>query len=501
MKPNTVRRIPPSMFRILNFGSQILDLGFQILDFRFQILDFRLHDRQSAVGHERAGRCNPSSHAPVPRSEFRVPTSSRSPWLRRFVASWLFSLFAIPGSPFAASLAQAGVLAIRGETVHTMAGPAITDGVVLSEEGKITAVGPASRVPIPHGARILTAKVVTPGLIDAHTVAGFTGYLNQAQDQDQLDTNDPIQPELRAIDGYNPRERLIEWVRGFGVTTIHTGHAPGALISGQTMIAKTTGNSVEEAVLVPTAMIASTLGEGARTGAGPRSGDQGAAKSPGTRSKAAAMLRQEFIKAREYLEKQKLDDASKHPARDLRAEALGRVLKGELPLLVTVHRHHDIVTTLRIAKEFNIRLVLDGAVESYLLIDEIKAAGVPVIIHPTMIRAGRGETENMSMETAATLLHAGIPVAMQSGYESYVPKTRVVLFEAAVAAANGLTFDEALGTITIGAARMLGIDRRVGSIEVGKDADLALYDGDPFEYTSHCVGVVINGDVVSEEAR
>ncbi|HMZ82413.1 MAG TPA: amidohydrolase family protein, partial [Acidobacteriota bacterium] len=143
---------------------------------------------------------------------------------------------------------------------------------------------------------------------------------------------------------------------------------------------------------------------------------------------------------------------------------------------------------------------LDGAAESYLVKDQIKAAGVPVIIHPTMFRSN-GDTENLSMETASALRKAGIPVALQSHFEGYVPKTRVVLFEAAVAAANGLSFEEALGTITIEAARILGIANRVGSLEAGKDADVVLFDGDPFEYASHTTGVVINGKIVSEEAR
>jgi imidazolonepropionase-like amidohydrolase len=125
---------------------------------------------------------------------------------------------------------------------------------------------------------------------------------------------------------------------------------------------------------------------------------------------------------------------------------------------------------------------------------------VPVIVHPTMTRAF-GEHENLSFETASKLVKAGIPVAIQSGYEAYVPKTRVVLWEAAVAAANGLSFDQALRTITIDAAKILGIADRVGSLEVGKDGDVALYDGDPFEYTSHCVGTVIDGRVVSETVR
>lgn len=388
----------------------------------------------------------------------------------------------------ASALAQ---VAVRGETVYTMAGPAIRDGVVLVRDGKIERVGAASTIQIPANYRTINARVVTPGLIDAHSVIGLAGYLNQPHDQMQLERSASIQPELRAVDAYNGRERLIEWVRGFGVTTIHTGHGPGALISGQTMIVKTLTGEVEQALVVPVAMIAASVGDsGLATGG----------RAPGTYSKEIAMLRAEFLKAQEYDRKQQSAKEDQRGARDLRTEALVRVLKNELPLLVTVQRAHNIISVLRLAKEFNIRVILDGAAESYMVTDQIKAAGVPVIIHPTMYRAA-GETENLSMETAATLRKAGIAVALQSGFESYVPKTRVVLFETALAAANGLSFDEALQTITIDAARLLGIANRVGSIETGKDADLALYDGDPFEYTTHCTGTLINGKVVSEEAH
>src|SRR5579862_5101957 len=158
-----------------------------------------------------------------------------------------------------ASNASAQV-AVRGETVHTMAGAPITDGVVLIRDGKIERVGPASQVKIPDGYQVLNAKVVTPGLIDAHTVVGLSGYLNQTQEQDQLEGSAPIQPELRATDAYNAQERLVEWLRGFGVTTLHTGHGPGALVSGQTMIVKTTGDDSPASVISPEAMIAVTLG-------------------------------------------------------------------------------------------------------------------------------------------------------------------------------------------------------------------------------------------------
>ena len=387
----------------------------------------------------------------------------------------------------ASSFAQ---VAVRGETVYTMAGAPLKDAVILVKDGRIERVGVG--LAIPAGWRELKARVVTPGLIDAHSVVGLAGYLNQPHDQDQLEASAPIQPELRAIDAYNPDERLVAWVRSFGVTTIHTGHGPGALISGQTMIAKTRGKEVDAAVIVPTAMIAATVGKGASTT------EEG--KSPGTRAKAIALLRAELIKAREYLGKKENAEKGKEPERSLRLEALGQVLRGEVPLLVTVNRASDIVTTLRVAEEFKIRVVLDGAAEAYLVTDRIKKAGVPVIVHPTMAR-DFGETENMSKETASILRKAGIPIALQSGFESYVPKTRLVLFEAAEASAYGLTFDQALAAITIDAARILGIEKRVGSIEPGKDGDLALYDGDPFSWTSHCVGTIIQGEVVSEGAN
>jgi imidazolonepropionase-like amidohydrolase len=248
-------------------------------------------------------------------------------------------------------------------------------------------------------------------------------------------------------------------------------------------------------VIVEAKAVAATIGPAAqKTGS----------KSPGTRGKTMAMLRAELIKAREYQEKHRraaaAGDKADPPARDLRLEALSRVLKGEQPLMITAQRAQDIASALRLAKEFQINIWLDGACEAYLLIDEIKAAGVPVIVHPTMTRAF-GDHENLSFETASKLVAAGIPVALQSGYEAYVPKTRVVLFEAAVAAANGLTFEQALRAITLDAAKILGIAERVGSLEVGKDGDIALYDGDPFEYASHCTGCVIQGKLVSEAAR
>jgi imidazolonepropionase-like amidohydrolase len=396
------------------------------------------------------------------------------------LAFFALALFTIHCSLFTVS-AQ---IAVKGETVWTMKGDPITNGVVLINDGKITAVGTAAEVQIPSGYRVITAKVVTPGLIDAHTVIGLNGYLNQPHDQMALDGGVTVQPELRATDAYNAEERLIEWVRGFGVTTIHTGHQPSALVSGQTMIAKTWGKNVDEVTVVPTAMIAVTLGDAANAGQG---------KSPGTRAKQVAMLRAELIKAQE-------NAAKTDKPKDQRSVIMMRVINREVPLLITAEAAQDIMTAIRIAKEFNIRIVLDGVSDGHLTANEIKASGFPVIVHPTMARPG-GDRQNLSLENASKLRGAGIPVALQSGYEGYVPKTRVVLFEAAMAAANGLSHRDALATVTIDAAKILGLDGRIGSIAVGMDADLALFDGDPFEWTSHCTGTIINGRLVSQGAK
>ncbi len=382
-------------------------------------------------------------------------------------------------------------MAVRGERVYTMAGPVIADGVVLIRDGKIEAVGPASAVSVPEGYETVTAAYVTPGLVDAHTVVGFSGIYNQPHDQDQLEKSDPLQPELRAIDGYNAREALVEWVRNLGVTTVHTGHGPGALVSGQTMIAKTGGETVDEVVVDSAFALAMTLGATVSSGF----------KSPGTRSKGVAMLRKALVEAKNYGQSNKgseEDDDDKPKARDLRKEALLALLDGEFVAMITANRAQEILGALRLAKEFGFRLILDGAAESYLVLDEIKSAGVPVILHPMMARAS-GDRRNMSFETPVTLRDAGIPFAIQSGFESYVPKTRVILFEAAIAAAHGLSFEEALEAVTIAPARILGIANRVGSLEAGKDADIVLYDGDPFEYTTHVCTVIIDGVVKSRE--
>ncbi len=383
-------------------------------------------------------------------------------------------------------------VAVRGEVVHTVSGEPIRDGVVLvGADGRITAVGPAASTPIPEGYRVLSGAVVTPGLVDGRSVVGLAGPLGHAHDQDQIETSNAIQPELRAFDAYNARDLLVEWVRLHGVTTVHTGHAPGALMSGQTMVVKTRGSHVGEAVVDSVTMVAMTLGpEVAQNFSG----------RPGTRSRGMAMVRQEFIRAQEYARRRANAGEGTPPARDLKLEILSRVLDGEVRALITAHRVPEILAALRLREEFGLDMVLDGGAESYVLTDVIREAGIPVILHPPMARH-QGAMADATFETARILVDAGIPVTIQSGYEPYVPKTRVLTFEAGPLVAYGFTMEEALRLVTLDAARILRLDHRVGSLEVGKDGDVVIFDGDPMEYTTRVCGVVIDGEVVSSECN
>jgi imidazolonepropionase-like amidohydrolase len=220
--------------------------------------------------------------------------------------------------------------------------------------------------------------------------------------------------------------------------------------------------------------------------------------SPGTRARQMAMLRTELLKAKEYLLKKSDKDSTKRPAMELKMDALSKLLSGEIKGLITANSSVDIMNAIRLQKEFGFKLVLDGAAEAYRLIPQIKAAQAEIILHPTMAR-NEGDKGNLTRESAVLLMQAGIPVSLESGYEAYVPKTRVVLFEAAQAVVYGLSFNDALRSITMHPAQLLGIADRVGSLEVGKDADLVLFDGDPFEYTTHVCTVIINGKIVSNQ--
>jgi imidazolonepropionase-like amidohydrolase len=376
--------------------------------------------------------------------------------------------------------------AVRAGRIHTVSDGTILDGVIIVEDGKIAAVGKRADVEIPDGTPTLTAAVVTPGLIDAASCLGLSGGANVSADQDQDEKTDPNQADLRVMDGFNPDEGLLEFVRREGVTTIHATPGRVNAIAGQTGVFRTIGRTAERsAIRFPAAMLVN-LGE-APKGAYP-------GKLPTTRMGTAALLRGAFSKARNYDRKA---SGKEKPPSDAKLEALALTLNRKLPVMFAAHRADDIATALRLAREFDLDASLHLATEGYLMADEIAKAKVPVVIHPGMQRIGGSmETLNTQLANAGVLAAKKIPLALGTSFEGYVPKTRVLRQEAAVLAVNGLGHARALDAITLGAAKVLGIADTRGSITNGKVADLVLYDGDCFEHAAHVTYTLIEGRIV-----
>ena len=363
-------------------------------------------------------------------------------------------------------------------------------------------MGKFGEVEIPEGTPTLIAAAATPGLIDAHTVVGLSGWLNIPADQDQDELSDPNQADARVLDGFNPNEPLLRFALAHGVTVAQVCPGRANPIAGQAGIFRTAGRTAEGmAIRSPSAMVFN-LGEV------PKSSYPD--KAPATRMGTAALIRKALSEAQGYRAKQEAaakdeDDDKPGPDRNPRLEALGLALAGEVPALFTAHRADDIATALRLADEFGLEPVLGLATEGYLIADRIATAEVPVLVHPTMQRVGSPETFHSTLTNAAALADAGVPIAITSAFEGYVPKTRAPLYEAAIAMANGLGHDRALRSITLGAAEILGIADRFGSLEPGKAGDVVLYDGDPFEYATHVTHVLLDGraafDRAAEAAR
>src|SRR5262249_49548024 len=342
--------------------------------------------------------------------------------------------------------------------IDTVSHGSIPNGVLLVEEGKIKAVGSSQDVKVPDGWPVLTAAVVTPGLIDAHTVVGVSGAVNIGADQDQDEMSDPNQADLRVLDSFNPREPLLEYLCREGVTVVHAVPGRANVISGQTGIFRTSGRTAESMTLRFPAGLLVNLGEVPKSSYTNR--------QPTTRMGTAALLRTALAQARNHAGKvaaAKSED--KRPPYNSKLEALGLALDGKVPVIFAAHRADDLCTALRLAKEFKLTSRLDMVTEGYLIADHLAEAKVPVVVHPTMQRPGSMETYHSHLCTAAALADHKIPLAIGTGFESYVPKTRVLRHEAAMAMVNGLGYDRALRAITLDAAHILGIDGQRGSIE------------------------------------
>ena len=390
-----------------------------------------------------------------------------------------------------AMLASAQDLAVRGDVVYPVRGEPIENGVVLVRDGQIAEVGGMDEVRIPSGYTVIKGKAVTPGLIDGLSQVGLTGiWNNDGADQDHRERG-RVNPQLRAIDAYNSWEPLVGWLREHGVTTVQIGPSPGGLVAGRAAVVQTLAQAPDSVAIESDGAMVFTLGEAAQRGDG-----------PGSRMGTAADIRQALTRAKEYGERRQLPLADR-PEQDLGLDALVDVLSGERRAVFVAHRADDLLTALRIRDEFGLQMTLAGASEAYLVREQLAEARVPVLVGPVMIRnpSLESETANASFENAALLAEAGVPVGFTGGFEGYVPKVRVVLWEAAIAAANGLGRERTLEALTYAPAAFLGIEEKLGSIEAGKQADLVVFDGDPFETTSHVCTVIVNGSVVSDTCR
>ena len=386
-----------------------------------------------------------------------------------------------------AAAAAAETLVIHAERAYPVASAPIDDAAIVVRDGRIAAIGRRADLPAPGDATVLRAAVATPGLIDAHTSVGLSGLYNVLSDRDQDETTDPVQASLRAIDAFNPREALLGHLLAHGVTLVQTGPGPATPIAGLAGLFRTFGTSADAmAVRFPSALVFN-LGDS------PKSTARGEESFPETRMGVAALIRSKLREGAHY---RRSGGLFGRRAPDARLEWLGRVAEGELPALFTAHRADDIATALRIARELDLDARIAGGTEAYLVRDALAEAGVPVLVGPVMEEPHELERINASLENAALLAERDVRFAIRSGFEYYVPKNRLVLFEAAVAVANGLDDARALRAITLDAAQLLGVDADYGSLEAGKVGDVVLYDGDPFEYTSHVTAVVGAGEVV-----
>lgn len=387
------------------------------------------------------------------------------------------------------------MLLLKNVNVMTMAGPAFVGDVAI-ENGKIVAVGQSLSYSDAE-VRDVTGMTVMPGIVDPHCHIGMWEDAMGFEGADGNECTNPITPELRAIDAINPYDRCFEEAVAGGVTTCVTGPGSANVIGGQFVAIKTYGDSVENMVLRFPVAVKAAFGEN------PKRVYNGKNQTPSTRMATAALMRKALIEAQEYnekLEKGKADP-EKMPERNLGKEILARVIRRELPLKIHAHRADDILTAIRICREFKLRYTLDHCTEGYLITDKLKEALSEdcegIIVGPLLTDRSKIELKNLSFKAPKVLEQAGIEYAMMTDHpvtpEQYLPICT------AIAVREGASEEGALKAITINAAKITGIADRVGSIEVGKDADIAVFSGHPFDFRSRCVLTLVNGKVAHEE--
>lgn len=377
------------------------------------------------------------------------------------------------------------MFAIKNVTLYTITDGVRVGNILVDDDGRISDIGD---IAIPEGIDVIdgTGKVLMPGMIDAH---GHAGVYEEAIGWEGADGNeavDPITPQLRALDALNPHDEGIREALQAGITTMCVLPGSANVIGGQGVIIHMHGNTVDEMV----------IGEGGLKvafGENPKRVYSGQKKSPSTRMATAALLREQLVKAANYIAKQEkaASDPDKAPERDLKLEAIARVLRGEIPLRAHAHRADDIVTALRIAEEFGIDIVIEHCTEGHKIAEELGQRKAKAVIGPTMTNRSKVEVRERTYTTLKTLWEQGVEIAITMDHP--VIHVQYLNISTALAVKAGLPKEEALKAVTINPARILGIADRYGSLEKGKMADLVLWSGDPLDIMSSVEQVFIHG--------
>ncbi|HUB23066.1 MAG TPA: amidohydrolase [Streptosporangiaceae bacterium] len=385
--------------------------------------------------------------------------------------------------------------AIVGGRVVPVEGEPVEGGTVLVRDGKIAAVeGPGFTVPSGFVAVDAAGKWVLPGFIDAHAHAGVHEEAEGWAGQDTNERTDPNTAHVRALDAINPADQGFRDAITGGVLAVNVNPGSANPIGGQTAAIKCWGRTVDEMVLRSPAGLKSALGENPKRVYGERN------ETPSTRLGTAAVIRGAFVAAQNYQAKLEASASSSDSSeravveRDLRLEALSRVLRREIPWRQHCHRADDIATAMRMAREFGYELVIDHGTEAYLLADQIAAASIPVIIGPLFTSRSKVELRNRSLANPGRLAAAGVTIAITTDHP--VVPINFLIHQATLAVKEGLDPVTAIRAVTITPARIIGVDDRLGSLSVGKDADLVIWSGDPLDVMSRAERAFIDGQEI-----